>query len=172
LWHNYDKIFLYGGLFSDVDPVTSPPAFALWEYDIASSKWSEADTSVAGDSGSSEIQRAAEGAGVSVPGRSLGFYFGGHLDGYTTQGWSQSVPRVYLKSLLEFDLDKKQFRNITKNGLEKAGVPERADGVLVFVSLDMRLVFSEFGSDKTRFHGAMKVFFLLLEAVRMRRSPR
>lgn len=93
-----------------------------------------ATTSVAADSGSSEIQRAAEGAGVSVPGRSLGFYFGGHLDGYTTEGWSQNVPRVYLKSLLEFDLDTKVFRNVTKSGLEKAGVPERADGVLVFVS--------------------------------------
>ncbi|KAF8538422.1 hypothetical protein BDD12DRAFT_741343 [Trichophaea hybrida] len=133
LWHNNDKLFLYGGLFSDVNPVTAPPAFALWEYNIASGNWNKDDTSVSSDSGSSEIQRAAEGAGVSVPGRSLGFYFGGHLDGYTTQGWSQSIPRVYLKSLLEFDMDKKQFRNITKNGLEKAGVPERADGVLVFV---------------------------------------
>lgn len=93
-----------------------------------------ASTSVASDSGSSTIQRAAEGAGLSVPGRSLGFYFGGHLDGYTVEGWSQSTPRVYLKSLLEFDLEKKQFRNVTAHGLEKAGVPERADGVLVFVS--------------------------------------
>lgn len=136
LWHDYDTIYLYGGLFSDVEPVTEPTEFAMWAYDIKGKKWSDvtAETSVSPDSGSKQIQRAAEGAGISVPGRNLGYYFGGHLDGYTTQGWSQSVPRVYLKSLLEFDMEKKEFRNITGSGLEKAGVPERADGVLVFVS--------------------------------------
>lgn len=136
LWHDYNTLYLYGGLFSDVDPVTEPPPFALWAYDIKEQKWSDItdETSVSKESGSREIQRAAEGAGISVPGRGLGFYFGGHLDGYTTQGWSQSVPRVYLKSLLEFDMNKKEFRNVTESGLEKAGMPERADGVLVFVS--------------------------------------
>ena len=135
LWHNSNQLFLYGGLFSDVDPKTPPPDFQLWQYDISSRKWSTVDTSVSSDSGSQEIQRAAEGAGVSIPGRSLGFYFGGHLDGYTSHDWSQSVPRVYLKSMLEYDMDKKQFSNITKAGSENGGMPERADGVLVFVSL-------------------------------------
>jgi hypothetical protein len=134
LWTNSDQLFLYGGLFPDVEPITSPQDFVLWQYDIKSREWSEAQTVVAKDSGTEEIQRAAEGAGVNVPGRNLGFYFGGHLDGYTTMGWSQNIPRVYLKSLLEFNMEKKEFRNITKNGLEGAGVPERADGVLVFVS--------------------------------------
>lgn len=117
-----------------MEPFGKPTVFTLWQYEIASGKWSEAATSVAENSGSKKIERAAEGAGVSVPGRSLGFYFGGHLDEWTTLGWSNQIPRVYLKSLLEFDMDKMQFRNITENGLEKAGVPERADGVLVFVS--------------------------------------
>jgi len=134
LWHDYDRIFLYGGLFSDVEPLGQPTAFVLWQYDIASGKWSEAQTSVAENSGSGKIERAAEGAGVSVPGRLLGFYFGGHLDVWTTEGWSLQTARVYLKSLLEFDMEKMQFRNVTESGLEKAGVPERADGVLVFVS--------------------------------------
>lgn len=134
LWHDYDRIFLYGGLYSDVEPLGQPTEFVLWQYEIASRKWSEAQTSVAENSGSQKIERAAEGAGVSVPGRSLGFYFGGHLDQWTTQGWSNQTPRVYLKSLLEFDMEKMQFRNVTESGLEKAGVPERADGVLVFVS--------------------------------------
>lgn len=31
-------------------------------------------------------------------------------------------------------MEKNVFRNITEHGLEKAGVPERADGVLLFVS--------------------------------------
>lgn len=126
---------MYGGLFSDKPP-TEPTDFSLWGYDVESGKWSDVtgETKVSPESGSKEIQRAAEGAGANVPGRSLGFYFGGHLDGYTTKGWSQSTPRVYLKSLLEFDMETKTFRNVTESGLEKAGVPERADGVLVFVS--------------------------------------
>jgi hypothetical protein len=135
LWHNSNQLFLYGGLFSDIDRKTPPTDLQLWQYDISSRKWSTVDTSVSSSSGSQDIQRAAEGAGVSIPGQSLGFYFGGHLDGYTTHGWSQSVPRVYLKSMLKYDMNKKQFNNITKAGLENAGVPERADGVLVFVNV-------------------------------------
>lgn len=56
------------------------------------------------------------------------------MDAYTTEGWSIQTARVYLKSLLEFDMGKGQFLNVTENGLQGAGVPERADGVLVFVS--------------------------------------
>lgn len=56
------------------------------------------------------------------------------MDAYTTEGWSVQTTRVYLKSLLEFDMGKNQFLNVTENGLQGAGVPERADGVLVFVS--------------------------------------
>lgn len=134
IWHDFDNLYLYGGLFSDVEPVGIPGPFETWQYNIKGGGWKTIATTVSPDSGSREIQRAAEGAGVSVPGRSLGFYFGGHLDGYTTEGWSQSIPRVYLKSLLEFDMEKKEYRNVTKSGLEKAGVPERADGVLSFVS--------------------------------------
>lgn len=56
------------------------------------------------------------------------------MDAYTTEGWNVQTARVYLKSLLEFDMSKNQFLNVTENGLQGAGVPERADGVLVFVS--------------------------------------
>ena len=93
------------------------------------------------------VQRASEGAGVNVPSLGRGFYFGGHLDGYTTQGWSQSVPRVYLQSLLEYTFpsysndqvetlsDGKtagvdgSYRNITEGGIQdKSGFTKRADG--------------------------------------------
>lgn len=98
------------------------------------------------------VQRASEGAGVNVPSLGRGFYFGGHLDGYTTQGWSQSVPRVYLQSLLEFTFpgtsndqvealsngatagDGGAYRNITQGGLQdSAGFTQRADGLLIYI---------------------------------------
>lgn len=156
LWNSYESLFLYGGEFSD-NPVTSPVPFSLWEYSISSSTWKEhkdPQTS-AGDHSKEEdqpVQRSAEGAGITIPGLGRGWYFGGHLDGYTTSGWSQSIPRVYLKSMIEYTFpgysndavdsleggdvagDDGVWRNITEGGLQdSAGFTERADGVLVHV---------------------------------------
>lgn len=156
LWHSHDSLFLYGGEFS-WKPVTSPTAFSLWEYDIADSSWIEHSDPVtsSGNNAPSDgdaVQRSAEGAGVTVPSLGRGFYFGGHQDGYTTQGWSQSIPRIYLQSLLEFTFpgysndevnslsDNKAagsdgvYRNITQGGLQaSAGFTQRADGLLIYV---------------------------------------
>lgn len=156
LWNSYDSLYLYGGEFSD-SPRESPTAFSLWEYQLDGQQWvehSDPKTSSGESAPSNEeaVQRAAEGAGVSVPSLGRGFYFGGHQDGYTTAGWSQSVARIYLQSLLEFTypgyandqvtaLDNDQtagtdgnYRNITEGGLQSsAGFTERADGVLLYV---------------------------------------
>ncbi|PGH14032.1 hypothetical protein AJ79_03301 [Helicocarpus griseus UAMH5409] len=155
LWNSLESLYLYGGEYSD-NPRKFPTAFTLWEYDIPSSSWKEhknprtshGSNSNAGDQ---PVQRSAEGAGMTVLELGRGFYFGGHLDGYTTEGWDLSVPRVYLKSLIEFTFpgykndeveslgDKTAgpegvWRNITEGGLqESAGFTERADGVLVYV---------------------------------------
>ncbi|KAI7229559.1 kelch repeat protein [Hortaea werneckii] len=156
LWNSYDSLYLYGGEFSD-SPAQSPDAFSLWEYQLDEQRWVEHDnpTTSSGENAPSNgvaVQRAAEGAGVSVPSLGRGFYFGGHQDAYTTQGWSIQIPRIYLQSLLEFTypgytndqvnaLDSGQragtegtYRNITEGGLQdSAGFTERADGVLIFV---------------------------------------
>jgi hypothetical protein len=154
LWNSQDVLYLYGGEFSD-DPVTSPVPYSMWSYDIASSTWNQdpnPQTSAGDDSdgGGQPVQNAAEGAGLTVPSLGRGYYFGGHLDGYTTAGWSQSIERVYLTSLLEFTFPGRSnpsinnnnqsagssglYRNITQGGLQDtASFPERADGVLVYV---------------------------------------
>lgn len=156
LWNSYDSLYLYGGEFSDT-PVTSPVAFSLWEYELSSSSWIEhsSPTTSAGnnsDGGNQAVQRAAEGAGFTVPELGRGWYFGGHLDGYTTEGWSQSIARVYLKSMIEFTFPGYTndevtslaggatagtdgvWRNITEGGLQDtAGFPERADGTLIYI---------------------------------------
>ena len=98
------------------------------------------------------MQRSAEGAGVTVPGLGRGWYFGGHLDAYTTEGWSQSIARIYLKSMIEYTFpgytnnetdalsggktagEGGIWRNITEGGLQdSASFTERADGVLVYI---------------------------------------
>lgn len=156
LWNSYDSLFLYGGEYSD-QPTTTPVPFALWEYQIASSTWKEhsnprTSSGTNSDGGNQPVQEAAEGAGFSVPQLGRGWFFGGHLDPYTTAGWPQWVDRVYLKSMIEFtfpghtnpaidSLKNNQtagndgaWRNITQGGLQTSdGFPERADGVLVYV---------------------------------------
>ncbi|WEW55363.1 hypothetical protein PRK78_000793 [Emydomyces testavorans] len=156
LWNSYTSLFLYGGEFSD-NPPTDPVEFSLWEYDIPSGGWKEHrnPTTSKGknsDAGGKPVQRSAEGAGIAVPELGRGWYFGGHLDGYTTKGWSQSIARVYLKSMIEYtfpgfsngevEMDGSSkvagadgvWRNITAGGLQdSAGFTERADGVLVYV---------------------------------------
>lgn len=156
LWHSYTSLFLYGGEFSD-KPSETPSAVATWEYDIGSAtwkEWSDPQTSAGNnsDGGNQAVQRSAEGAGISVPELGISWYFGGHLDLYTTPGWSNQIARVYLKSMLEFTHPGYAnsgvtslgtttaapqggvYRNITEGGIQdSAGFTERADGVLVYV---------------------------------------
>ncbi|RYO89253.1 hypothetical protein DL764_008609 [Monosporascus ibericus] len=155
LWNDYNHLFLYGGQFSD-DPPRTPDPVSTWMYDIDSSTWIEFEElrTSAGNYSAPEgerVQRSSEGAGVSVPELGLSWYFGGHLDLYTTPGWSIHVARVYLRSLLEFthpgysndgvdDLHNSgapeggAYRNITQGGIQnERGFTERADGVLVYV---------------------------------------
>lgn len=156
LWSSHESLWLYGGQYSD-NPKVAPGPNSIWEYNIRNKEWVEhkdpktsAGESAEGDGQS--VQRAAEGAGFSVSTLGRGWYFGGHLDDFTTEGWSNQVARVYLKSLLEFTFpghtnnaveslkDGKTagkdgvFRNVTEGGLQNSGsFPERADGVLVYV---------------------------------------
>ena len=155
LWHDYQSLYLYGGEFSTA-PYVDPWAPSVWEYAIRSGGWSEISNPTTSDGNYSApagepVNRAAEGAGISVPELGLSWYFGGHLDWATTPGWSTDTKRVYLKSLLEFthpgyvnsgvyDLsggtgagEYGAFRNITQGGVQANEFPERADGVLVYV---------------------------------------
>ncbi|KAI1155210.1 hypothetical protein F4825DRAFT_459910 [Nemania diffusa] len=154
LWNDFDHLFLYGGEFDF--PSSNPLPISTWMYDIKSATWTELNNlqtsaGLYSDAGGLPVQRAAEGAGVSVPELGLSWYFGGHLDWGTTPGWSSQTPRVYLKSLLEFThpgYSNMQvsslhdsgapsggaYRNITWAGEQNQdGFTERADGVLVYV---------------------------------------
>ncbi|EPS44809.1 hypothetical protein H072_1146 [Dactylellina haptotyla CBS 200.50] len=126
LWNDLTDLYLYGGQYSDSPPAT-PDDFQLWKYSVSDGSWSVPDATI---QGGGEIKRAAEGAGVSVPNRGKGYYFGGHLDGYTTKGWSQSIPRLYLTSMIEYDMSAAKWINHTEEG---ASFPERADGVLTYI---------------------------------------
>jgi hypothetical protein len=156
LWNSYTSLFVYGGYFSDTPP-TTPLPLSVWEFNIKNTVWIEHANPQTSAGNASEpenqpIQRAAEGASLSVPSIGRSWYFGGHLDMWTTPGWSTQIFRVYLKSFLEFthpgyansgvsSLGTTKgagadgvYRNITEGGLQdSSGFTERADGVVVYV---------------------------------------
>lgn len=156
LWQSYDSLYLYGGLVSD-NPRAYPQPYSLWSYDIASSQWTEhsnpkTSSGNNSDPGNQPVQQAAEGAGVSIPELGRGYYFAGHLDAYTTSGWTLPIPRQYLKSMIEYTFpgytnDGVQslrggqkagsdgtWRNITQGGIQDQNAFSiRADSVLVHV---------------------------------------
>ena len=156
LWQSYDTLYLYGGEVSS-SPRDFPQEYSLWAYDIKNEKWTEHSSpkTSAGnnsDGGNQPVQQAAEGAGVSIPELGRGYYFAGHLDPFTTEGWALPVPRVYLKSLIEFTYpgytnngvqslsggkqagDDGVWRNITQGGIQDtAKFTNRADSALVYV---------------------------------------
>lgn len=84
----------------------------VFAYDIPGDKWSTIPT--IGDT----VTRPAEGSTAVVPdegtGDNLAFYFSGHLDDHTVENWSNQIPRLYLSSLVEFDLGNHRFTNITE----------------------------------------------------------
>ena len=105
---------------------------------------------LAAPQGGVPVQRAAEGAGVNIPTMGRGFYLGGHLDTYTTPGWSITIYREYLKSMLEYTFPGYSndnvnglsnsvagaggvYRNITQGGIQNPGFTARADGILTYI---------------------------------------
>ena len=153
LWNSFDSLFLYGGEHSNYT-MDRPGPCVLWEYNVASSSWIQHSNPMtsAGDNaepGGQPVQCAAEGAGVTATQLGRGWFFGGHLDQWTTEGWTYQNGRVYLKSLLEYTFpgftnsalqsssvagSDGVYRNVTQGGIQnEAGFTERADGVLVFV---------------------------------------
>lgn len=156
LWQSYDTLYLYGGEVSS-SPRAFPTDYSLWTYDIKTAEWNEHSnpkTSAGNysDGGGQPVQQAAEGAGISIPTLGRGYYFAGHLDPFTTSGWALPVPRVYLKSLIEYTFpgytnDAVEsltggktagtdgvWRNITQAGIQDTGsFTNRADSALVYV---------------------------------------
>ncbi|OQN99803.1 hypothetical protein B0A48_14573 [Cryoendolithus antarcticus] len=156
LWSSHESLFLYGGQVS-WKPIVKPGPYATWEYSIPDQQWIEhsnpkTSSGKSAPSNNDPVQGASEGASISVPSLGRGFYFGGHLDEYTTQSWANYIPRQYLQSLLEFTFPDRanpqvdalsngqnagsdgNYRNVTEGGLQsKAGFTDRADGILVYV---------------------------------------
>lgn len=129
----------YGGYFDD-NPVVEPDANKLFSYSVSSGNWDVVQTS--GDN----IARVAEGAAALAPGNASAepsfYYFGGHLDSFTTQGWSNQIDRVYLNSMIQYDQAASSWTNQTSysgsgsssaNSTVETAPLLRADNTLTYV---------------------------------------
>ncbi|GAA5825864.1 hypothetical protein JCM11251_000031 [Rhodosporidiobolus azoricus] len=142
LWASADgqTLYQYAGSYSDSPPV-SPPEQRTFAYSIQDDQWSVIETS--GD----DVGNVAEGQPAIVPGQgengeNVGYYSHGHQDFLTTNGWSNQIARIYLNSLVRFDMGSRQITNITSYSsaaqTSNSSTPltnpvSRADGTLTYV---------------------------------------
>ncbi|CEQ41658.1 SPOSA6832_03417 [Sporobolomyces salmonicolor] len=127
---NGQTLYQYGGQFSD-SPTVPPPAENVFAYDIPSNSWSVVQTNGV------RVGRVAEGCPAIVPAQGTD----GDNVGYSTQGWSNEIARIYLNSMAKFDLGSKSWTNITSYSgdasTSNTSTPitplNRADGTLTYV---------------------------------------
>ncbi|KAK9900561.1 hypothetical protein P389DRAFT_14601 [Cystobasidium minutum MCA 4210] len=134
------SLYYYGGYFSD-NPTVAPDSNKLYRYSLSSGSWSTVNT------GGDTVTRVAEGASAVAPPQGDSdeptfFYFGGHIDSYTTEDWSNQTPRVYLNSMIEYDQSSNSWNNhssysntasVTSNSTVEVSPLLRADSTLTFV---------------------------------------
>ncbi|KAM0786676.1 hypothetical protein ACM66B_002123 [Microbotryomycetes sp. NB124-2] len=142
LWSSSDgsKLYQYAGQFQD-NPDVPPPPQNTFVYDIEGNEWSVVETT--GD----RVTNPAEGApavigGGGSGGDNVGVYFSGHLDDHTVENWSNQIARLYLSSMVQFDLGNQRMTNITSysnnatsgaNSQPEIPPVHRADGTLTYV---------------------------------------
>ncbi|MBW0553315.1 hypothetical protein O181_093030 [Austropuccinia psidii MF-1] len=149
LWSNdqSQSLYLYGGQFSD-NPTVLPGPSNVFQFDLKSKSWKSINST--NTSNDQPVQRVSEGASALVPNMGsnqnpLAFYFGGHLDWASVQGWSNSTPRVFLDSIVQLDLGSLIWSNYSSfttnpntnliNATPEGAPTIRADGTLTYVPL-------------------------------------
>ncbi|PKY06127.1 hypothetical protein P168DRAFT_317623 [Aspergillus campestris IBT 28561] len=124
-------LYLYGGEYSEGEP----DPFALWAYNIVSSKWN----SMPADPEYRDIQRASYGAGAVVEGGEFAYYYGGWLSNASVPSWGSTEP-LALSSLLMYNMDQHTWTN--SSGPDSIG---RAEGAMVYLPASDRGMLVYFG---------------------------
>lgn len=144
LWSSNDgqSLYQWGGQFAD-NPYISPGPSNTFKFDTQSLTWNQINNTM-GD----QVLRASEGASALVPNlgsnsNHLAYYFGGHLDWASVPNWSNSTPRIFLDSIIEFDLGSLSWKNYSSfapssvsgfnNATAESAPTIRADGTLTYV---------------------------------------
>ncbi|EPS39852.1 hypothetical protein H072_6347 [Dactylellina haptotyla CBS 200.50] len=116
------KLFLYGGQFTNEQPVP----FDLWMYDTLYDTWQVMNQSSTGDVG--QISRAFNGAGTAVDRLGLGYYLGGWVGSVSEYGYEGND--VAISGLLIYDMVGNTWTNQTVPDSQR-----RVEGVMLYVPL-------------------------------------
>ncbi|KAF1996201.1 hypothetical protein P154DRAFT_609276, partial [Amniculicola lignicola CBS 123094] len=108
-------VYQYGGEYGD----GKPEDFNLWYYDIIYNTWNISNVST------TDVYRASWGAGVTVPDKAQGYYYGGWLNNASVPGYNTPIA---LSNMLVYDMVSNSFRN--QSGPDD--VP-RAEGSMLYL---------------------------------------
>jgi hypothetical protein len=107
--------YAFGGYF----PLSRPPAFVTWLYNVVQESWISVPAQGNPSYVAYGMAAVAEDAGV-------GYYLGGYHDNGTQDGWSSS--RLYTPNLVTFDMNTRTYTN--NSGPDNEG---RGEGLMVFI---------------------------------------
>ena len=114
------RFYLFGGEYYQQPPSQQ---FTLWSYDTIYDTWESF-----GSPPQPGLAAISYGAGVSIPERGEGYYYGGWKSKNTVPGWTG--PPVAMAGLVKYSMDSNHMSNNT--GPDKIG---RAEGAMVFIPI-------------------------------------
>jgi len=118
------RLYLFGGEFiADEPPISTSGIYA---YDILNDQW-DLMYDPANQPASGPVQRVSYGAGVAIPERGEGYYYGGWSSNTTHRDWGDKPPKAS-SFLVKYVMDKNSWGNIS--GPDDVG---RAEGAMVYV---------------------------------------
>ena len=115
------RLYQFGGEFTDTRP---PPLRGLYAYDVLSDNWDHFSFSDANRAAA--IRRTSYGAGVSIPERGEGYWYGGWLSSASEEGWGGS--RAATSYMVKYEMDSNRWTNTS--GPDDLG---RAEGAMVYI---------------------------------------
>jgi hypothetical protein len=118
------RLYLFGGEFiGDAPPISTQGIYA---YDILKEKW-DLMYDPASQPSSGPVQRVSYGAGISIPERGEGYYYGGWSSNATDKNYGDKPPEAS-SFLIKYVMDKDSWGSIS--GPDDVG---RAEGAMVYV---------------------------------------
>lgn len=115
------RLYQFGGEFPT--GTTPPPLRGLHSYDILSNVW---DYMSRPDSDSTVVRRTSYGAGVAIPERGEGYWYGGWLSDASDDNWEGE--RTTMSYMVKYEMDRNRWTNTS--GPDDIG---RAEGAMVYI---------------------------------------
>ena len=137
------RVYQFGGEFPGRDLTT--PFRGIYAYDILDDQWDFFGLDHVSQPASTVIYRTSYGAGVAIPERGEGYYFGGWISNRSEPNWGATP--VATSYLVKYEMD----RNLWTNSSGPADRVGRAEGSLVYVPAGDSGMLVYFGGVRDKF---------------------